>query len=273
MEGKYSFIPLMAPDDGGGGGGNSAATGGDVGADAGGADGQGTGGEGITDGGAQKTVTTDEASAAVQARIRQLQDKYERETAPLRQLAEKISRRSGLTVDQVLERLDAEERQQAAQQTGLTPAMVQYLQNLTGVSTQTAAEVRRLQRDLERNTLKADPTYADYDSVRESVEAYADKYGVSLREAYWAVNGDKRTQQLAREAEQRAIAQRESLGYLGAVSGDTPIGTGPDKFPNADAAYVAKQMGLDAEEFNMLSGEKKNLDDYDRLIEKRSKKR
>lgn len=273
---KFFKTPLwMCYDDAGGGG--TAGGGAGEGSGAGETDGQGAGGEGTGTGegagGAQKTVTTGEASAAVQSRIAQLQAKHETETAPLRQLAERISKRSGMTVEQVIQRLDAEDQARAAQQTGLSLQMLQYLQGITGASQQTAAEVKRLQRDLERGTLKADTTYADFDSVAKDVEAYADKYGVSLKEAYWAVNGDKRTQQLAREAEQRAIAQRESMGYLGAVSGDTPIGQGPDKFPNADAAYVAKQMGLDAEEFNALSGEKRSLDDWDKLQEKRNKKR
>jgi len=245
-------------------------------------DGQGGAGEGAGSqqtGGAGEGATGGVSNEAASATIRAEKAKIKAQYADHEAVVSHLTKVTGLTPTQIRQKLENQIQQpfggQAVQPpAGMSPELFQTFTNMAGALKHTEQETKRLKRDFERGQIKTNPKYADYDQVAKDVEDYADKFGVSLEQAYWAVNGANRAEQLAREAEQRAIATREQNWSLGVVSGGgSAIGTGGGKFDNQDQAYVASQFGMDADEFKALSGEKVNIDDFDRFHKKKNQKR
>jgi len=227
----------------------------------------------------QRTAATDTSvvdkqtvSHAIQAEKAKLKQKYETALGKYKNVVDRLASLSGMDADQLAQRLDAYTQQLAAQNSGMSPEIYQHLSGMTDTVRGIQRQNLELQRKLEENELKANPTYADFDEVRDDVYDYADKYNVSLRESYWAVNGDRRAEQIARETEQRLIAQREQVGDLGVVSGDYSTSSEGVKFESRDEAEAASIFGMSADEYRALE-KAKDIDDWLSWVEKKKGKK
>ena len=96
--------------------------------------------------------------------------------------------------------------------------------------------------------------------------------GSTAKEAYWAIGGEARAQQLKREAEQRAIvkkAQPKRTVQSDSATGDA--GTLPALPSELEAQR--KQMGLSHQEaLDLLGSDYANIDDYRKQKQLKQKK-
>lgn len=224
--------------------------------------------------GQNDTVDKQSASRAIQAEKAKLKQKYEGQINQYRSVVDRLTKVTGLTPEQLAQRLDAftqQQQAQQAQQSGLDPQVYQHLNGMANVLQATRAETLKLQRELEKSKLMANPTYADFADVEEDVTEYADRFGVSLEQAYWAVNGSKRAEQIAREAEQRAIANRENTRDFSVVSGDRSTGSDSAKFESEEEMLAASIFGLSAEDYKALE-KADNIDKWNKYLEKKKRK-
>jgi len=209
-----------------------------------------------------------DANAAIRAEKAKLKAKHDAEISQYKALTDRMMRATGMNEKQLAEKLEAFEQQQQMKQSGLDPTTYQHLSGMAGTVRQVYEQNLALQQKIEESELKADPIYSDYDEVAESVKAHAAKTGMTLRQAYWSVNGENRSKQLAREAEQRTIAQRESNAGAGVVSSKGSPQGQANKFESQDEAFVANAFGIEADEHNALKNSK-NIDDWLNFLKKK----
>ena len=260
---KFFNKSMKLVDDGGTGAGGE-------GADFSGTDEQGGEGTGVIDDGSAVAGQDKQpdANAAIRAEKAKLKAKHDMEIAQYKALTDRMMRATGMNEKQLAEKLEAFEQQQQMKQSGLDPTTYQHLSGMAGTVRQVYEQNLALQQKIEESELKADPIYSDYDEVAESVKAHAAKTGMTLRQAYWAVNGENRSKQLAREAEQRTIAQREANAGFGVVSANGSLSGQANKFESQDEAFVANAFGIEADEHNALKNSK-NIDDWLAFLKKK----
>lgn len=265
-----------------GGGGDSGSTGGStthVGfqlddtpagsptGDTGGAGGQSDAGAG-QQGGEQKPrlYTSDEVSKMIQGRL--ADDKH-------RKLVDRMVKATGLSADQIEQRLEsyaqqmeAQRQQEEAQRAGVDPALYGALQR-------TQKEVSDLKRLSEVNSMLSNPKqYPGFVEIQDDVVKKADQYGIPLSEAYWIVAGSTRFEQAVREAEHRMSNDRQKMSGKDRVQGDASSSYGMEdtgRIPD-DVVAMAKALGEDPEEYydSMMS---KDIEEWRERRAKRAAKK
>jgi len=130
-------------------------------------------------------------------------------------------------------------------------------------------EQKRMQAELfdlrakdQINDLRDNPLYSDIKRAEKEVKDYMLRTGSTAKEAYWAIGGEARAQQLKREAEQRAVvkkAQPKRTVQTDSSTGDS--GTLPPL--DAENERLRKQMGMTHHEaLELLSSDYTNIDDF-----------
>jgi len=134
------------------------------------------------------------------------------------------------------------------------------------------AELNELRVKVQINELKDDPLYAGIKGSEKEIQAFMTRTGSTAKEAYWAIGGEARAQQLKREAEQRAIvkkAQPKRTVQSDSATGDA--GTLPALPSELEAQR--KQMGLSHQEaLDLLGSDYANIDDYRKQKQLKQKK-
>lgn len=111
-------------------------------------------------------------------------------------------------------------------------------------------QVLRIQNDI--NDLRDNP---DYTGIREMRDQIIDKVAksngaITVSEAYWALGGPKRAEQVKLEAQQREVARRAQQPRT--VLKDSPNNSTGEKPLPADVLRDAKLMGISEEEARRL---------------------
>jgi hypothetical protein len=206
-----------------------------------------------------KHVTKEEASRAVQSRVNELSSRAKQYEAYAK-VVQKLAQKTGMDVSQIEQYIDGYGAGGGATQPD--PVVLQAQQTALTAG-RVALETRRM---LEEQALKTDPTYADFDQVKDQVREFADRTGMTLSEAYWAVNGANRAKAIQQEAEQRALAniqKRQGLGAEGDGGADLKsLGL------SAEQVQFAKMAGMDPKHFAEMK-QVRGLDEYRALKAKK----
>lgn len=206
----------------------------------------------------------------IRQRIAETHAKY-KDYDTLKGLAEQLEKLTGLDVNTINQQLSAYAQQIVAHQTGIPPQLSSQLDATQREALKAREENLNIRLDLEEERLKNNPLYADLkdnQEVRQAVRDYAKKMGVSLEQAYWAVQGSKRVEQVQRETEQRVLAELQAKAAYGGVMGDSSqeirdLGLTPDEIG------AARLLGMDPKEYAAL----KKAEDLDAYRSLKSKKK
>lgn len=189
------------------------------------------------------------AAAAAMAERRKWQERVkqlEREA----EIARKVMQAAGVTdLEQFQAQLDAIEANKYVEQ-GLDHQTAQMLVAQQRQLEQMQRELQRQRFDVEAEVLKKDPFFADIEDYREDLEPLVQK-GLTLQQAYMALRGPARMEEMKREIEQRMIADRTKKQSAkvdtsvtgGAAKKGTRVQLTPDELA------IAKLAGMTPEEY------------------------
>lgn len=189
------------------------------------------------------------AAAAAMAERRKWQERVkqlEREA----EIARKVMQAAGVTDPEEFQRqLDAIEANKYVEQ-GLDHQTAQMLVAQQRQLEQMQRELQRQRFDVEAEVLKKDPFFADIEDYREDLEPLVQK-GLTLQQAYMALRGPARMEEMKREIEQRMIADRTKKQSAkvdtsvtgGAAKKGTRVQLTPDELA------IAKLAGMTPEEY------------------------
>lgn len=121
-----------------------------------------------------------------------------------------------------------------------------------------------LEIQVQINDLRDNPTYAGIADMKKIIadKIKASNGALSVQEAYWAVGGHKRAEQIKLEAEQRAIAKRAKQPRT--VLTDSPTANTAEKALPSDVLREAERMGISPQEARRLMNEEpaRNIDEW-----------
>ena len=205
---------------------------------------------------------------AIKSRVSTLNRKLEK-YKPYEDAVRKIGEITGLSVGDLIARLEAMTDAEQAKVLGLTPEQV--AQRRIQSQLQRAADQRtmQLQRELEEQKLISNPKYKDYFLYKDEIYEIMDENPkLTMVQAYTLAKGDKGIQAEKRDAEQRAIARLTKSSNQRVVK---PGVNTPKTEPKIDSATIlaAKRVGMDPREYAIYSNIS-SLEEYEKL--KSSKK-
>jgi hypothetical protein len=113
-------------------------------------------------------------------------------------------------------------------------------------------ELKELRVQMQINKLRDKPEYAGIASMERDILAKIDKTNgaLSVEEAYWALGGPKRAEQMKMEAQQREIANRTKPTRT--VLTDSPTSSVGEKPLSPDVLREAERMGISPTEARRL---------------------
>jgi hypothetical protein len=125
-------------------------------------------------------------------------------------------------------------------------------------------ELKELRVQMQINKLRDNPDYAGIANMERDILAKIDKTNgaLSVEEAYWALGGPKRAEQMKLEAQQREIANRQKPTRT--VLTDSPTSSVGEKPLPAATLREAERMGITpAEARRLMSNEPaQNIDEW-----------
>lgn len=122
------------------------------------------------------------------------------------------------------------------------------------------AELKELRVQMQINRLRDNPEYAGISSMEREILQKIDKSNgaLSVEEAYWALGGSKKAEQIKLEAQQREIAKRAKTPRT--VVKDSPSNTTREKPIPESVLREAKLMGISEAEARRLMNSKASSD-------------
>lgn len=125
-------------------------------------------------------------------------------------------------------------------------------------------ELKELRTQMQINKLKDNPDYAGISSMEKEIMAKIDKTGgaLTVEEAYWAMGGPKKAEQIRLEATMREQEKRKKTPRT--VLTDSAISTTSEKPLPPEIVQQAERMGISAAEARRLMSNEpaKNIDDW-----------
>lgn len=125
-------------------------------------------------------------------------------------------------------------------------------------------ELKELRVSMQINRLKDNPDYAGIASMEKEILSRIDKSNgaLNVEEAFWALGGAKRVEQIKLEAQQREIAKRTAPTRT--VQRDTASSVPTEKPLPPSVLQEAQRMGISAEEARRLMNKpvSNNIDEY-----------
>lgn len=176
-------------------------------------------------------------------------------------IADKLAKMSGVDVDALQTQIDQFEQQNYIKQ-GVDPQMAQALVQQQKQMAEFQQSLNKQKMDMEFNSIKSEPYYADAENYREELEELAGRTGLTVKQAYDVLRGDERRKEYEREMEQRIL---NNLQKKQKTKIDTSASGNQQPKPKvnltAEQLEFAKFAGMTPQEyFNMLNT--KNLDQY-----------
>lgn len=125
-------------------------------------------------------------------------------------------------------------------------------------------ELKELRTQMQINKLKDNPDYAGIASMEKEIMAKIDKTNgaLTVEEAYWAMGGSKKAEQIRLEAQMRESEKRKKVPRT--VLMDTQTSTTSEKPLPPEIVQQAERMGISASEARRLMSNEpaKNIDDW-----------
>jgi hypothetical protein len=125
-------------------------------------------------------------------------------------------------------------------------------------------ELKELRVQMQINRLKDNPDYVGIASMEKDILSRIDKSNgaLNVEEAFWALGGAKRVEQIKLEAQQREVAKRSAATRT--VQKDTPSTTTGEKPLPANILREAERMGISGEEARRIMNApvSQNIDEY-----------
>lgn len=125
-------------------------------------------------------------------------------------------------------------------------------------------ELKDLRTQMQINKLKDNPDYAGIASMEKDIMAKIDKTNgaLTVEEAYWAMGGPKKAEQIRLEAQMRESEKRKKTPRT--VLTDSQTSTISEKPLPPEVVQQAERMGISAAEARRLMNSEpaKNIDDY-----------
>lgn len=118
------------------------------------------------------------------------------------------------------------------------------------------------------NDLRDDPRFPGIHGMKKEIADFVAKSGNTLdvTQAYWALGGEKRAQQMKRETEQRAAVKKRTR----VVASDTATTASTEQVIPAHILSQAKQMGISEKELrDLASFNSNNINDFRKNKNKR----
>lgn len=124
-------------------------------------------------------------------------------------------------------------------------------------------ELADLKVQVQINEFKDNPDYAGIGNMKKEIQTMIGRSNnaLSVEQAYWALGGKNRAEQLKREAEQREIAKRSKTKRT--VQSDSPTSTTGEKPLSAEDERLRQKMGISITEArNLLKDSPSNLEQF-----------
>lgn len=124
-------------------------------------------------------------------------------------------------------------------------------------------ELADLKVQVQINELKDNPDYAGIGNMKKEIQTMIGRSNnvLSVEQAYWALGGKNRAEQLKREAEQREIAKRSKSKRT--VQSDSPTSGTGEKSLSPEDERMRQRMGLTLKEAReLLKDGPKNLEEF-----------
>jgi hypothetical protein len=125
-------------------------------------------------------------------------------------------------------------------------------------------ELRELRVQMQINKLKDNPDYAGIGTMEKEIMSKIDKTNgaLTVEEAYWAMGGPRKAEQIRLEAQMREAEKRKKTPRT--VITDSPSSTTGEKPLPPEIAQQAERMGISAAEARRLMNSEpaKNIDDW-----------
>ena len=207
--------------------------------------------------------TQDQVEAAIKARVSTFNKKLEK-VKPYEQAIRKMSDITGLSVNELINRLENMSDAEQAKILGITPQQYAQRKQLTSLSKEADAKAKKLERELEEQKLIKDPKYKDYKLYKDAIEIILEENpNLSLKNAYILAKGEAATKAAVRDAEQRAIAKMTKSSNQKIIK---PGSTGASSSPKLSGTIVAaaKRVGMDPQEYQAFSNIT-NLEEFERF--------
>jgi len=197
--------------------------------------------------------TQEQMESAIKNRVSTFNKKIEK-MKPYEQAVKKISEITGLSIGDLVNRLEGMSDVEQAKILGVSPEQLAQQRRITQAGKEATETATQLRRELEEQKLMADPKFKDYALYRDEVQDLIEENPkLTLKQAYVLAKGDLGTQAAVRDAEQRAVAKMTKSSNQRIVK----PGTNPAKASvKIDAATVAaaKKVGMDPAEYAAYAG-------------------
>jgi len=211
----------------------------------------------------ENSYNTEQVTSIVKTRVANLNKKIEK-YKKAQETVDKLCETTGLTQDQLVQRLGTLTDAQQAKILNLTPeqfAATKVTRDLVNSQTKKSIE---LQRDIDERSLKLNPRYKDFDLYKEDIYDLLDENPkLSMSQAYLLIKGETAITSASRDSEQRTKAKLAEAGNKKVVKASgAKTDTGPKLSPNIINA--AKIVGMDPKEYALYQGIV-SLDDYNKI--------
>jgi len=191
---------------------------------------------------------------------KELEDKYN----PFKRVVDKLGGDPEQIEQMLQQRQIQAEAEQLAYTNGWDDEQTQWYvnqknQDLQQIALQEEIQVLRISDKV--NDLRDDPRFPGIHGMKKQIADVVAKSGNTLdvTQAYWALGGEKRAQQMKRETEQRAAVKRRTR----VVASDTPSAASTEQVIPAHILSQAKQMGVSEKELRELASfSANNINDY-----------
>jgi len=214
--------------------------------------------------------TQEQVESAVKTRVNTFNRKIDK-LKPYEVAVKKISEITGLSVDNLITRLEGMSDIEQAKILGVTPQQLASKRQVVQTQKNANEQTLRLQRELDEQKLLADPKYKDYPLFKEEIEELLeDNPKLSIKQAYVLAKGETGTKAAIRDAEQRTVAKMTKSSNQKIVK---PGQSSIKSTPKLDQATIsaAKRVGMDPLEYAAYSN-MSSLDEYEKMKSKKSKK-
>lgn len=154
-----------------------------------------------------EVFTKDQVQRIIQGRVKSSQRKIEK-LQPYETAMNKLTELTGMTVDDILERLNSMSVEEQAQILGVSPQDLQMQNSAKQAQRMAEKKLNEANRSLEEQKILANPKCADFALYREEIyDLVEENPKLSLTQAYTLVKSETMADTVARDAEQRAVAK------------------------------------------------------------------
>lgn len=199
---------------------------------------------------------------------KQLEEKYSKHQRVIEKLGGDPDKIEQFLQEQQMQQEIAAQAQQMAEFNGWDQDQTQWYINDQMQKRQAELQQQQLQRELQElrlaneiNDLRDNPDFPGIISMKKEIADLVSKSNGTLNvsQAYWALGGERRAQQMKREAEQRAAVQKRNR----VVAKDNPTAASTDKAIPSNVLAQARQFGMSEKEIReLMSFDAKNINEY-----------